>query len=276
MALQDMIGWKILFFVVLMVSSGMTVAGQQLQLTLNVSPRPNPYLSEWETRRERAILTVTNPSSSPVEARLRARVLIDGKVVAETRDGNMPALSINPGVSNFFADEILPGDAVKFYGKVEKTAQRTGMLPAGIYQLCVELTDLTGMVISQPVCRSFTVTAYQLPALLQPAAETKLPMGARPTFRWTPVIPSPQGVVTYRVLLFEVLQGQYPMQAFRANQPIMDIEVPISAQLIWPAEIPLPTEPMQYIWTVQALDESRRPVGEREGFSEPAVFEVGG
>jgi hypothetical protein len=253
-----------------------TAAAQSLSLSLNVSAHPNPYLSEWEARRETAILTVTNLTGASVRGKLHARVLVDGTLKAETNVDKMPVLDLAAGVSNYFADEIIPNYAVTFYGNVEATARRTGMLPAGNYELCVELLDAENRTISQPVCRMFFVTSYQLPILLQPAADATIDAARRPIFRWTPVVPVVPGGVVYRVLLFEVLPGQYPMQAFRANQPIMDIEVPMQSQLIWPAEIPLPDERMQYVWTVQALTMKRDPVGEREGFSEPVHFTCDG
>jgi hypothetical protein len=255
--------------------SGLAFA-QSLTLSLNISSHPNPYISSWETRRETAILTATNLTGAPVKGRLHARVLVDGDLKAETVLDRMPEITIPVGVSMYFADELVPGSAVKFYGSVDKTAQRTGMLPAGTYQFCVELADELGKPISVAACRGFNVTSYQLPVLLQPMADARFGRGQRPMFRWAPVVPPPPRGVIYRVLLFEVLEGQYPMQAFRANAPVMDLEVFRLNQLLWPAEFPLPDKAQKFVWTVQALDENRNPIGEREGFSEPVVFSCDG
>ena len=209
--------WALLALIALFYVAGYACRAQGLTLSLNVSSHPNPYLSEWESHRETAILTITNLTGAPVKCRLHARVLLDGDLKAETNTDKMADLTIPMNVSMYFADELVPGSAVKFYGEVEKTAKKTGMLPAGTYQLCVELVNNLHKPISEAVCRSFFVTSYQLPTLLHPINDTRFGMGQRPMFRWTPVIPSPPRGVIYRVMLFEVLQGQYPMQAFRAN-----------------------------------------------------------
>ncbi len=252
-----------------------SAAAQSIHLSLNIAPRPNPYLSAWETKRETAILTVTNLTGKPVTARLNARVLVDGTLMAETKPTKMRMLTINPGVSNYFADEIVPDYAIIFYGDVERSAKRTGMLPAGTYEMCVEMFDDNAELLSAPACRVFFVTSYQLPTLLNPADQSSIPLASRPVFRWSPVVPAPLEGARYRLLLFEVYEGQFPMQAFRANMPVMDVEIALRTQLIWPAEYPLPDKPGQYVWTVQTLDGGGRPVGEKDGFTDPAVFDVG-
>ncbi len=272
-----MIRIKPFLALVFLLAAPLCAAAQGITLSLNVSARPNPYLSEWEARRETAMLTVTNLTGAPVQARISARVFVDGVLKAETETGKMPLLSIGTGVSLFLADEIVPGGAVKFYGNVDEVAQRTGMLPAGAYEFCVTLLNAQDEQISGPVCRLFTVTSYQLPTLLQPgvaaadagAAPMPIVPGQRPVFRWTPIIPTPPGGAVYRVLLFEILPGQKPMQAFRANQPIMDVEVRSMTQLVWPADVPLPDQPGELLWSVQTLDLSGRPLGDGPGFSEP-------
>jgi len=245
---------------------------QQLQLTLNVSSRPNPYISMWESKRETAVLTVMNGGTTAVAARMHARILLDGTIQAETNSDEMPVLNIETGVTLYFAEEILPLTSVIFHGSGKRAAQRTGMLPAGTYELCVELLSPAGSRLSQTVCKRFFVTDFQNPTLLSPIEDRKISHPDRPLFRWTPVMPAPPGSVIYRLLLFEVLPGQYPMQAFRANMPVIDMDVRGRTQLIWPAEYMLPTESTNYVWTIQTLDENRNPVGEKDGYSEPGFF----
>ena len=88
-------------------------------------------------------------------------------------------------------------------------------------------------------------------------------------FRWTPVVPRPSFAISYRLQVFEVLEGQTPINAFRTNRPIMDLPDISNTQLLWPADFELPRIGQQYIWTVRATDEQGSPIGEPDGYATP-------
>ncbi|MBI5646516.1 MAG: hypothetical protein HY962_06255 [Ignavibacteriae bacterium] len=250
---------------------------QGVSATLNVSPRPNPYLSEWAARKETAMLTTTvPPGGRPVQVKFSVEVKKDGAVQARTKTEQMSIVTLPPGVSVYYAEALIPFRAVDFVGGAKNTAAKTGMLPAGDYEFCVDLLDpQTGQsIIGAPICRGFYVTGYDAPKLLFPDNGSALQTGERPMFRWAPVTPQPQGFVTYRVMVFEVLQGQRAMQAFRGNRPILDVPVRGVTQLLWPPEYPLPGRVPEYAWTVRALDERGTPLGETDGYAQPFTFTV--
>lgn len=263
--------------IVMVFSTVMDLHGQMLTVTLNVTSRPNPYVSEWASRRETAILTVTNPTGSPVDVKITAKILSGTTLHAETKFNELPVVTIPArSTQTFYGEEVAPFSAMKFYGGVETKTLRTGQIPAGNYTFCIQLRDpVTTEPRSPEVCRPFTIVSYQGPALLQPADKSTIRSGDRPTFRWTSVTPNPPSPVTYRFVLFEVLQGQAPMQAFRGNQPIIDRPVLAATQLLWLPELPLPESGKTYIWSVQALDQAGNPIGDREGFADPFVVTVG-
>ncbi|MBK9183762.1 MAG: hypothetical protein IPM83_11730 [Ignavibacteria bacterium] len=162
---------------------------------------------------------------------------------------------------------------MKIIGNAEQTAARSGMLPAGEYELCVSLIDpATGSTLTQPVCKNFTIQSYQSPVLLLPLDGDSLRMGQRPLFRWTAVSPRPAFPVRYRLHVFEVMAGQTPITAFRVNQPIIDIQDITSTQQLWPPDYDLTSQQKRFVWTVRALDDNNNPIGEPDGYATPFVL----
>jgi hypothetical protein len=53
------------------------------------------------------------------------------------------------------------------------------------------------------------------------AEEVKQPI----TFRWTPLVPKPQQPITYRLRVWQLMQGQNSTEAMRTNQPIVTKDV---------------------------------------------------
>ncbi|MFA6235000.1 MAG: hypothetical protein WC824_12580 [Bacteroidota bacterium] len=261
----------LLFLIMTLVS---TVSGQQLQLQLLMNPNPSPYLSDWEQRQETATLQVMNPGNV-VQAKLSAQILLDGTLQAKTNTAKMQILQIPNGVSMWDAAQILPFAVVDFYGGAKNTAVRSGMLPEGNYEICVELLSaIDGNALTQLACAYFHLVAYQAPVCLQPQDGSTLQSAPPPVFRWTPVIPTPPQPVHYFLNVFEVLQGQTPTQAFRSNQPILSEEVVSATQQIWPLSVMRP-DTGKLVWSVQAKDENGNPVGGKDGWAEPITFSLG-
>lgn len=144
----------------------------------------------------------------------------------------------------------------------------------------------TGSGSAQPneqKTRPFTIKgndqqAYQPPQAIAPATETSFREADahKPiTFRWTPVIPKPQGPVTYRMSVWQLMQGQTGAQAMKANQPILtkladEPSLDVSADIVTgPC---LPPYLCDYVWNVQALNRDGKPIGENHGLSETAGF----
>ncbi len=269
---------RILFYTFSLFSLLSCALTAQPSVTLNVSPRPNPYLSEWASRKETAIFTVTIPGgSNPISAKFSVVIKKDGVTQVKTKFEKMRVVNIPTGVSTYFAEQLIPFSAVDFSGGSEKTAAKTGMLPSGDYEFCVDLLNPQNgqSYLSAPECRMFYLTGYQAPVLLEPQDKAVLAgVNERPIFRWVAVSPRPIGNVKYKVQVFEVMQGQRAMQAFRVNRPILERDVMSMTQLIWPAEFQLPGRVNEYVWTVRALDEKGNPLGEPDGYAQPFSFSL--
>jgi len=261
---------SIILFVSLLFCFASALA-QPLSHQLHMSPKPSPYLADWEKLKETVTSQVTNPGAA-VEVKFNAKLTLDGALQAKTKPDKMPTVQIPSGTSFYDAGQIIPFSAVEFFGSGKETALRTGMLKAGSYQLCVELIDpKTGKPLTPPACVYFRLFSFKAPVCLQPTNAAKLKTLPGQIFRWSPVSPIPAEPVHYNISVFEVLKGQTATQAFRSNKPILTEEVIGGTQFIFPPSVIVP-DSGQLVWSVQAKDEKENPIGGKDGWAEPQTF----
>jgi hypothetical protein len=175
---------------------------------------------------------------------------------------------------------------VKTFNTNDITAALGGCkeLKEGSYQLCVQFFNLDKIAISNEVCKEFKVESpklqeYAPPTLITPEdgkrfseAELTRPLN----FRWTPLVPKPQQPVTYRLKVWQLMQGQNGAAAMRTNQPIVTKDVDNITQAVVTGIYTGPCRPpylCDYVWQVQALNKEGKPIGNNEGKSD--VFKFG-
>ena len=155
-------------------------------------------------------------------------------------------------------------------------------LKDGSYTICVQFFNVDRMAISNEVCKEFTVETpkdvdYAPPTLITPENEKRfLPKDLQKPvmFRWTPVVPKPQSV-TYRLKVWQLMQGQTGSQAMRSNQPIVTKDVDNLTQAIVTNLYTGPCKPpylCDFIWNVQAVNREGKPIGRNDGNSESYTF----
>ncbi len=252
------------------------------QVTVNfvMSPRPSPYLSDWEQRHETAQLTVTNndPYAETV-IRIQASVSRNGEIVARTKQQSMPVLQLHRGQNTFIAVNIFPLAAVEFVGGIDKSAQRLGKLPEGNYSICVQLTDIeTGAVIADAGCQSFLVLDVRPPQLIAPGIPATLwhdrerhehatldtrELAGPTIFQWLPATPVAE-TPRYIFRLFPVEPEQDPNTVTNSARPLYEM-ISLSPQL---ALTQIHGNGTGLAWNIQAIDGAGRPVGANNGMSE--------
>jgi len=104
------------------------------------------------------------------------------------------------------------------------------------------------------------------------------------TFRWTTLVPKPKEPITYRIKVWQLMEGQNGKQAMSTNQPFRTIDLVVestddtrTAGLTIDNLYTGPCKPpylCDFIWNVQALNKAGNPVGSNNGTSEPTVFSV--
>jgi hypothetical protein len=155
-------------------------------------------------------------------------------------------------------------------------------LKAGTYSLCVQFFNIDKVAVSREVCKDFRVEDtnidYAPPTLITPDNGKKIPMAdlAKPIqFRWTPLVPKPKEPVTYRLRVWQLMQGQNGTAAMRSNTPVIDKEVKEITQATVTNILTGPCKPpylCDFIWNVQAINREGKPMGRNNGFSEAWTF----
>ncbi len=92
------------------------------------------------------------------------------------------------------------------------------------------------------------------------------------TLRWTALVPKPQES-TYRIKVWQLMQGQNSTQAMKSNDPVVTKEVTSGTEVSVAGLYTGPCKPpylCEFVWTVQTIDAS----GKVTGTSEPTTFSV--
>jgi len=215
----------------------------QVKLDLVLNPAPPANLTEWGNRRE--VMTVIVSPQPGLAAQFKIKVQItasDGTAAGVNDLSRAQIFTLQSTPLILTAMDVMPLETMIFTGKYKSSLDRTGKLPSDNYTLCVTPVrpqDLLPM--APPVCKPFFLAATQLPILMKPYNEEILDGNIAQTaitFRWTPLTPRTPNPVTYRLQVFEILEYQTPMQALRANQPLLDQEVIGTTQYIWRPQLP--------------------------------------
>jgi hypothetical protein len=227
---------KIFYILSFLLATNTIVA--QVNTNLVVSATPPSSLLQWSTNRE--ILTYIISPAQGLQAPYKIKTeikLADGTVVGKTDLAKATTYNLSSTTTIYNANDVIPMQYMIFNGKYKTSLEKTGKLPADNYQICVQLVrppDFTAF--SEERCRSFNLAATQLPILLKPYNEEVLNYDLAKTaiiFRWSPVVPTPKFIATYKLMVFEVLPHQNPVQAMRSNFPVLTQEVRGTTQYIW-------------------------------------------
>ena len=262
----------------------------QVEVNVVVSAAPPANLFEWGERREVLNVLIRPQAGQVFSCKVKVEVATaDGTLVMATDLNRAPVYNF-AGSSNVLltAADLFSLSMMNISPTYQKKLERTGNLPSGTYQLCVQVLRLPDLgPASQKVCRNFFLAAMQLPILMMPAdgqeLEEKLAQSAI-LFRWTPLTPRLAAAPNYRIQVFEVLERQSPLQALRSNQPLLDRIISATTQYIWQPQLGMPAgadslgASRQFVWTLQTLDGQGQPVnssdGNGEGRSEPKTFRI--
>lgn len=263
----------------------------QITTNLIVSSSPSSSISLWSIQKQTIVYMVNVNSAFQSEYKIKTEIqLSDGTVIGKTDLTRSRIYVLKPGNTIHYADDVVPLDYMIFNGKYRESINKSGKLPSQTYQICVTLVDIQEYLpLAPPKCKVFTIVKPILPTLIKPYKDQVLnavEAQSAITFRWTPLTPISQNITTYKVLVFEVLQDQTPMQALRSNMPVLDQDVRGATQYIWQPQGILNENPTdengvlhqkQLIWTVQTFDnQSEQPLLDgsfnRDGVSVPATF----
>ena len=222
---------------------------------------PSPFLTDWSASAAVVQLIVTNTDTSDVQASVRARFLLGDATVGTAGSpimlvpGSHTPVPV-PKVSVYSGAQVANWTQMQITGPIASAYRRTGRLPEGSYQLCMEFTNVTTQGRPLPdagACTQFLVTYPQPPMLIAPADEQSV-VTAYPTFQWTPVVMPAGRQASYLLRVVELLPGQTPLKALEADVPMFETVVNTITTLTYPPTA-LPLEAGKtYAWRVQAVN----------------------
>jgi len=257
------------------------------EIQLIVDPNPSPHLSEWVNQPGLAVFTVRNndPDLEGAAYRIKVEMYLENNLVVNTNNNVSVQYLDLYSAQVFFAEDIIPSSALEFpatlsSGAFQNNIIQTGMLPAGIYDFCVSIVSVNGefATTNPPVlCNTMLITDYQMPELINPAHNLEISSTLLPStiFTWSPMSPPPPANegVKYIIAVSEVYDGQSPSQAFLVNYPIIEEEIIVGTQFMWPIDFESPDETQQYVWSVKAVNDNDIPYKlEANGFVPPETF----
>ncbi len=274
------------YFVFILLLTCCISASAQITLTLAFNNRPQPYLADWgNSVNGRAIVTFGQGNINNLVKFKTTLAQQNGTIIGSTNLQSATLFSLNrlPATNLFSLGDVLQLQQMQFTGAAQNLLQQSGRLAAGAYTITVQLYNNFDSLLAERMT-VLNITAYQLPQLIAPPNNAELDphvASAIITFRWTRLSPVSQEMPQYRIQVFEILNSQTPMQAFRTNQPLLDEAATKGAtQFTWRTNLPMADSNMnrRFIWTVQTLDFNGNPIPSSdmniEGRSEPAVFSI--
>jgi hypothetical protein len=223
-----------------------------------------------------------NPTNIMLVAQKMPQVLLQGvKLVLQIKQGNSKICG-----NTIQSASIIDGFAVRNFSANELVGLLTPCQKLAInnYTVCAQFFNVDNYPISKEFCKDFMVgdvfVNYTAPQNISPLNEktfTENSIKVPITFRWIPITPKPLGSVTYRLRIWQLMQGQTGVQATKANEPIIEKQITNINFVIVPSLFISPCKPpylCNFIWNVQALDRDGKPIGKGNGTSELFSFNI--
>ncbi|NRF39478.1 hypothetical protein [Pedobacter foliorum] len=256
----------------------------QINVTLKVLPPYQSRISDYASRPDLMVLTLSNTST------VTRQIQLSGTITGN----NGVAAWLKPGYKSPQPIEMAPGQMILLngndiaqlfdYNQIEYTGvsvadfTRGVGLPEGNYQICIRALDYnTRQPISpdQPIgCSNLVISNVEPPRILSPFNDQEIKFNAAQSFpiTWSS---SPGGPVlpTYYVKMVEILGNLNPNDAMRSSfsPPFFEKEVNTNTLLYGPAD-PQLTPGRKYALMVKAIDPSGRINYRNGGQSEVIQF----
>jgi len=220
-------------FALLLVVAGEALA-QPFPVTLSVIPVPpySPRLSDWRSRSDALLVTLTNSGTTELRIRLRGFIDNHAGIRVETKDDyrGISPIILPAGASRTITSRetgLFDAAGLRFSGTDASTIERSGQLPEGFYDICLQAIDYDNPALSYSdptalACGSANIAYYEPPRPQTPICETIVETVSPQivNFMWTQPTSSfgPLTGVIYTLTIAEVEAGQNPNQAFESRR----------------------------------------------------------
>lgn len=262
--------YKKLIILFTIICLGRSFANSQ-QIVITIPANPPANTSSWATSTPPFSITVTGTAQLAETNMLVFIKSASGNVVC----GSNQAAAAQP-------TNIRPGQPKAWVGNNALALLGDNcVLPTGSYQLCVQIfglkQDASGTKPIIEKCVPFEIRSVECtaPTPISPAHQKKFTISEliKPIiFRWTPLVMANKGIVVYRLIVWEVEDGQTAYEALYNNLPILTQDVKGTTQYIAPPST-FEKRTATYVWRVIALDREGNLIC-KNAYSEPTQFSV--
>ena len=270
-------------------------ASAQVTISLTLRPPYSANIKDYYKLENKAIIVLTNTSRTALDIKLGGSISNESRgLYIRTTPDHMPAtpVTLGPGATTVLTANA---DAMRFFdqGNIVTNANdamvanilRSGMLPEGTYQMCVNAYDYRSgkqLSVSGMGCFSFSVSQLDPPLITFPQNNHVYPAEQKNlNFSWTPPLGNLAGsLIEYDQVVVKVQPGQNPNDAiaaardFGAGNPKLNKRGTL-AQTYITQPYDLAFEEGTYAMQVVARDRNEKVILNNQGRSEIVVFEVG-
>lgn len=164
-------------------------------------------------------------------------------------------------------------------GEVTGSLSNCPKLKAGNYTLCLQFFNEDNREVSKEICKEFRVEDAVQSSFCNPPQNIGPTEGKffaendfllPKTFTWAPFVTSNRSVITYRLTVWEIEEGQGEAQAIYDNFPVLQEDVKgITRYTAKPST--WERRNAMYVWRVEALDQEGKPLCKTNA-SKPTQF----
>lgn len=255
----------------------LTGYSQSPTITINLPPNPSSDTSQWGTGSNVFNIFVAGANMGML---MESNVLVTIKSNGSVKCGSYtPETAQSSNIINAAPKSWIGSSAAALLGQ-------DCILTPGNYEICVQfygyksgsrnallLEKCVPFIIQEKIQENFSPPQNILPTDGKKMTEAEAKGVIK--FIWTPVLPKPKEQITYRLKVWQLMQGQNGVQAMKANQPIITKDVDNITQTVITNLISDPCKPpylCDFIWNVQALNREEKPIGGNNGMSEATRF----
>jgi len=244
------------------------LSGQNI--TISLPPMPPANTANWASGGNMFTITVSGTG-----ALAESRIL----VYIKTSSGQVVCGSNQPATAQ--PTNIKPGSPKAWAGQAALSLLGDNcVLPNGSFELCVQIIPIKNQGRNTETierCVPFEIRPVECtaPTNVTPATNQILTTTdiLKPiSFIWTPLIMSAKGIVTYRLMLWEVEDGQTMFEALYNNYPLIIKDIKGTTKYMAPPNT-FERRNAKYVWRVTAINENERLVC-KNAQSEPTMFSV--
>jgi hypothetical protein len=249
-----------------------TSAFAQWSLYVTCQTYPSPSVSDWENQPGIVRISIGYSGAGIAKVQLQSSIT-----------STSSRLEIASGVSDTFVFTIprtiqtdnrnfLSYHDIKYNSQYRSEIIQTNQLPEGAYVIHVALVNAAGAILTSAESNTFYILSFHRPTLQSPQAGDTI-RSPFPTFQWTNATTFPGFSVAYKFTLWEV-KPEYPRMPLQIIRevPYYQTTVMNEASFTYPNSAPPLEVGQSFVWQVQATDNTGRPLGEDQGYSDPGGF----